>query len=127
MKKFFGVLMMLVVIGSVVFLTGCASMCSGTHQNVALNSVPQGASVKIDGQMRGFTPMTIDLKRGYKKHSLVLELEGYEPAQLKTKKSFNWVSLWNIFNYGVGFVPDLMNGSVCEIEPVETILLEKAK
>ncbi len=51
-----------------------------TQGNLSVQSAPPGASVTIDGESRGETPLDIDgLALG--PHRLVLSLEGYEPFE----------------------------------------------
>ena len=124
MKKFVHMILVSVLLCSLPVITGCASM-KGTHEEVAFNSDPQGALLKVDGEYRGITPKVLELKRGYKNHTYELDLPGYETFKSETQKTVNWITFLNILNYGVGFVPDLINGSVCEINLVPTVVMVK--
>jgi len=56
---------------------GCATIVSGTTQEVSFQSNPEGAKVTVSGRVIGKTPVTLQLKRE-KGQSLAFEKEGYE-------------------------------------------------
>ena len=105
---------------ALVFVSGCASMVTGTTQHIPITSNPPGAKVTIDGELKGTTPLSVDLERK-PYHSVTLELEGYHPYQVQTTKGVNpWL-------LGDMFIPpwipwlaiDLINGGSATIEPPE--------
>jgi len=60
------------IVGFVLAIIGCASIVSGTRQNVAISSAPSGAQVKIERagaaqtkvvEWEGATPATVKLQR----------------------------------------------------------------
>lgn len=59
--------------------TGCEHMRSGVPQDVTILSFPNEASVYIDGEAAGITPMTVALPRKVN-HEIRLEKHGYNPA-----------------------------------------------
>jgi len=61
------------------FLTGCASMKEGVPQEVTILSFPTEASVYINGNAAGITPMQTELPRKVV-HEIRLEKDGYNPA-----------------------------------------------
>jgi len=62
-----------------VFLAGCASMEKGAPQEVTILSFPAEASVYINGEPAGITPLQTELPRKVV-HEIRLEKEGYNPA-----------------------------------------------
>ncbi|MEM7790827.1 MAG: PEGA domain-containing protein [Verrucomicrobiota bacterium] len=62
-----------------VFLTGCASLRDGLPQEVVILSFPSAASVYINGQAAGVTPLEIELPRRLN-HEIRLEKRGYNSA-----------------------------------------------
>ena len=62
-----------------IFFSACASLEMGTPQEVVIASFPTEASVYIDGQATGITPMTVSLRRKVT-HEIRLEKEGFNPA-----------------------------------------------
>jgi hypothetical protein len=61
------------------FFAGCASFERGVPQEVTIVSFPTEASVYIDGEARGITPMQIALPRKVT-HEIRLEKVGYNAA-----------------------------------------------
>jgi hypothetical protein len=59
--------------------SACASFEKGVPQEVVILSFPSEASVYIDGQATGITPMTVELPRKVN-HEIRLEKKGYNPA-----------------------------------------------
>ncbi|MGZ0654031.1 PEGA domain-containing protein [Coraliomargarita sp. W4R53] len=68
----------LIALSSLMF-SGCASFESGVPQKVIILSFPTEASVYINGEATGITPMEIALPRKVT-HEIRLEKEGYNPA-----------------------------------------------
>ena len=60
------------------FLTGCASIFTGTTQTVQVNSTPSGANVSVSGLDRGQTPLPVVLKKGSNGETVTLSLPGYQ-------------------------------------------------
>jgi len=60
-------------------LSACASFDEGTPQQVVVVSFPAEASVYIDGNATGITPLTVNLPRKLS-HEIRLEKEGYNSA-----------------------------------------------
>ena len=60
-------------------LSACASFDEGKLQEVAILSFPAEASVYINGNATGITPLTVNLPRKLS-HEIRLEKEGYNPA-----------------------------------------------
>jgi hypothetical protein len=125
MQKFVQMLVMLVLVFAVAFGAGCATITNkdGTAQKVQVNSNPQGAKVKIDGQFMGETPTAVLLARG-EHHQIELGLTGYAPVQYSTTRSCNWLTMLNILNYGVGIPVDWWDGAIYNIDPVPTFTLQ---
>ena len=64
---------------SVILLSGCATILTGTSDDVYINSNPEGADILIEGLKVGSTPAIITVTRpGFNEKEIVLELEGYE-------------------------------------------------
>lgn len=62
-----------------VFLAGCATFDRGVPQEVVILSFPNEASVYINGEAAGITPMEVALPRKVV-HEIRLEKAGYNPA-----------------------------------------------
>jgi len=99
------------------FLAGCATVLTGFNQNVDINSNPVKARVTVNDQYKGETPLTVRLRRN-KNNVVRIELDGYEPYEIVTKKGFNAVSLGNIMIGGaVGMLVDLATGGIFTVNP----------
>jgi len=88
----------------VVTVSSCATIMQSTTQQVSFNSNPSGATVTINGQQRGTTPVIVDLKRK-DAFTVKIELTGYSPYELAlTRKISGWV--WG--NIVIGGLPGLV-------------------
>jgi len=103
-----------------VVLAGCASIISGRKQEVSISSEPTAANVYVDRVNRGKTPVTIYLDRG-RKHTVKIELEGYEPYMVTIGRGFNgWFLLNVVFLWApIGMVIDFATGAVYSLSPDE--------
>lgn len=74
-----------------------ATIISGTNQNVAFNSNPEGATVMIDGVKTCTTPCTISVPKGFREKTVSMSKEGYETYTVPMTTSYDGVALANIF------------------------------
>ncbi|MCB0416823.1 MAG: PEGA domain-containing protein [Bdellovibrionaceae bacterium] len=95
-------------------LPGCASLISGTSQDLAFDSVPAGASVQVAGKSCT-TPCKLNLEKG-QAYQVTFSKKGYKTQQLSTAKQFDGVAILNMLGL-VGWVIDLSTGAVSKIEP----------
>ena len=107
-----------------IVLAGCATIISGRKQDVSIFSEPTAANVSIDGFAYGRTPLMVHMDRG-KRHTVKIELEGYEPYGATIGRGFNgWfllnVPLMPVMAVGViGMVIDFGTGAVYSLSPDE--------
>jgi hypothetical protein len=96
-------------------LAGCASLVSGRHAEVTINSNPPNAHVVIHNQ-RGqevasvHTPGTVALKRKDRfifpaRYTATIHAPGYQPAQVPIRSTVN---PWVLGNIVVGGIPGLV-------------------
>lgn len=72
----------------VAFLSvGCATLGRQTSQKVPVTSTPTGATVRVDGKIRGATPLTLTVSRRQKDHVIKIESPGYNPFEIRMKRS----------------------------------------
>lgn len=64
----------------VAFTGGCGTIINGFHQDLAITSSPSGASVSIDGEPRGTTPIVVSVRRG-DTHVVTVEQLGHYPME----------------------------------------------
>jgi len=108
--------------------TACATIMHGSRQDVSIASVPSGASVTINGQERGKTPVAVELPRK-DKHLLKIELPGYLPFEsYLVRRVSGWV--WGNLVFGgiPGLAIDAITGGLYNVKPEEvTATLTAAK
>ena len=109
-------------------LFGCATILhKGGKQWVAITSTPPGATATVDGFQTIQTPGQLKLKRG-KDHIVLVEKEGYEPAQTMIDHDFSGWVFGNIILGGlIGLAVDFGTGGAYNLEPdtVNVLLKEK--
>jgi hypothetical protein len=106
--------------------SGCATIVSGTRQDVNINSNPQPAEVHIyEGNGGpggpevggGRTPMGVSLARD-KTYTVVVSAAGYQEVRVRIDKGFNLWVLGNLCCGGIlGGVIDLVTGAWYKLEP----------
>ena len=98
-------------------MSGCASIVSGTTQQVTIKSMPEGAAVTIAGRAYGNTPVTATLDK--KTDQVVtLEKEGYKTETFPLKTTLDGWFWGNIVLGGViGSTTDGISGAVNEYSP----------
>lgn len=77
-------------------LTGCATIFTGSRQNVKINSFPSGAGIFLNGDSLGVTPGTVRLKKGFNDKVLSLRKPGYLTKEFNVETSFNPITLLDI-------------------------------
>lgn len=104
----------------VIFITGCASIFSGTKQEVTFTSTPDGALVTIQGKPMGRTPLTI-LTAKEKKRTAVIEKEGYRSATIDLTNEVDPLFYVNILGFPVGMIfssiTDAASGAIYKYAP----------
>jgi len=108
MKK---VVLMMIAFTVLVF-TSCATILSGTSDEIRFDSDPEGASIMLDGLKLGKTPATVSIKRpGFGNKEITLKLDGYEDRTFMLQKEFNTMAICNLASWP-GWVIDILTGSV---------------
>ena len=106
------------------FTQSCGTIMQGTTQQVGISSSPSDASVTINGQNYGNTPMILDLKRK-DSHMVKIQLDEYEPYETNlTRSTSGWV--WGNIVFGglIGLAVDAAAGGMYKLSPeqIETEL-----
>ena len=99
------------------FTQACGTIMHGSTQQVGISSNPSNASVTINGQDHGNTPMIVDLKRK-DSHMVKIELDGYQPYESNlTRSTSGWV--WGNIVFGglIGLVVDASAGGMYKLTP----------
>jgi hypothetical protein len=106
MKK----LILSVVIPSILTLTSCATIFTGTSETIQFDSNVQGAKVEMDGVEVGRTPHTMKVKKSFN-GIMTMSSEGYISKNFELQKSFNPVSILNLASLPFWLI-DILTGAV---------------
>ena len=100
----------------VISTSGCATLFTGSSDNIIFESDPSGAEIVIDGLVVGRTPTTVSVKRpGLGDKQVTLRLDGYSPVTFTLTKSFNTIAILNLSNvFGWGI--DVLTGAVMKYD-----------
>jgi hypothetical protein len=110
-----------IVLG-VLLLAECATIASGTKQQVTIQSSPSDALVKVDGKPLGRTPLTLQLDKK-EKQTLTVEKEDYKTFSTKMSTTLDpW--FWGNILFGglIGTTTDGMSGAIHKYEPNQYIV-----
>ncbi len=96
-------ILLFLVTGTLVLMTGCATILTGTTQRLTIDSTPQGADIVIDGRLMGQTPADIRIDRNINAfidngRDIRLEKQGYVPDGYYLGTDLQPVAILNIFN-----------------------------
>jgi len=101
---------------------GCASIVSGSKQEVNLTSHPVSAALTVTTEKgapvwAGNTPATIELPRE-KAYIITAEVPGYAPATARIDKSLNGWFIGNLLCGGIiGGIIDYASGAMWKLDP----------
>ena len=110
MKK---IILSLSIISMFMIFTSCATVISGTQQNISFDSSPAGAAVYLDGDRIGITPFSTSLKKN-KYKSFRVELDGYHTVSRSLGKEVDLVALLSFFwDFGT---TDVLSGAVMKYD-----------
>jgi len=92
-------------------LSGCATIFSGSSEDIDLSSDPTGAKVLVNGAKEGKTPIKLNFKKG-KEYSIEFVKEGYESKTFRLGYSIGagWIIL-DILSGIVGIIIDAATGN----------------
>ena len=100
-----------------VIVAGCASIIHGGSQDIGVSTSPAGAKVTVDNQSTGITPFVAKLSRKGD-HIIRLELDGYQPTEVRLTKSVSgWVWGNLVFGGVVGIAVDATTGAMYSLSP----------
>ena len=109
----------------VVSFTGCATILTGSKQQITINSYPPSAKVQVNGIDRGITPTIIKLKKGHEGQVVTLTLGGYKTRVFSPETTLSVLAVINLFNL-VGRAVDGLSGALWRYSPkTYDITLEK--
>jgi hypothetical protein len=102
-------------IAAICCLSSCATIFTGTHDQIYFKSNVEGATVSKDGNTLCKTPCSVSMKRSLNSVSVEVAKDGYESKVVTLEKGFNAVSIINLFNI-VFWGIDLATGSASKYD-----------
>jgi hypothetical protein len=79
-------LLLFLTLTSVAFTPGCATITRRRTQRVPVTSSPMGATVSVNGQQQGVTPLEIRMIRKAKGQVIRIESPGYNPVEIRLRR-----------------------------------------
>ena len=107
---------------SLLLVGGCASIVSGSKQEVSFQSTPDNATVTVGARVLGKTPMTtqLDKKSG---QMVVFSKDGYKPAVVDLTTEMNPWFFGNILLGGfIGSTVDGLSGAIHQYTPSQYLV-----
>ena len=102
----------IMIVFTAFIIPSCATILSGTSDEITFNSDPGGASIMLDGIKLGETPAIVSIKRpGFGNKEITLKLDGYDDRTFMLQKEFNTMTICNLASWP-GWVIDILTGSV---------------
>jgi hypothetical protein len=82
---------------SVLLTPNCLPLTRSRTQGIPVTSSPVGATVIVNGQQQGVTPLEIRLARKEKDQVIRIESAGYNPYEIRVKRGISpWVVLMDV-------------------------------
>jgi hypothetical protein len=104
---------------------GSATIFSGTTQAISIDSIPSGAKVYVDGQLRGTTPTSVMMKKSLSSHTIRVQKDGYAVSNVVMEKTIDPVSILSLFwDFST---TDALTGSIMEYSPNHYMIELKKK
>lgn len=98
-------------------LAGCATIVHGTNESVSISSNPTNAKVYVDNSYIGATPTIVKMARK-EKHTVRIELKGYQPYEMTlTPHLSGWVFGNIVFGGFIGLAVDAISGGLYQLTP----------
>ncbi|MFH1231344.1 MAG: PEGA domain-containing protein [Planctomycetota bacterium] len=98
------IICLLVLAGIIFGSEGCATMMASSKptMRIKITSEPPEAKIKIDNEVKGITPLEINLPKGRMSYQITATKDGYEPATQNVGIWTNGNVYLNMIPYGVG-------------------------
>lgn len=103
--------------GTLLTLTSCATIISGSKQTVNFQSTPSEATVYINDLEIGKTPIEKKLERK-NNYNVMIKLDGYNTFETRISRKFNAWYIGNILLGGIiGLIVDPITGAMYKLTP----------
>ena len=100
---------------SVLLLSSCATIFTGTKDTLVFESKPSGAKVLFEGYEICKTPCTTSFKRSLTEKFVELKLEGYQTRRIVLDREFNPVAIINLGSI-LGWAIDAATSSIMKYD-----------
>src|SRR6185436_6518002 len=94
--------------------SGCATIFRGRQARVQIESLPSGATVWVDDQLRGKTPVEVTMTRD-ELHTVRFRLDDHEELTVQTDReisgAFLTLDILEILFFGVGVITLTVDGA----------------
>lgn len=105
------------IITNALLLSSCATIMHGTHQNIGIASNRSNASVWLDRNYVGNTPIVVEMSRK-DNHLVRIELPSYHPYEATfTRQMSGWVFGNLAFGGIIGLAVDAITGGLYVLTP----------
>ena len=95
---------------SVILFAGCATINKGTYERILITTIPSSAKVEINGEYKGETPVSIELKTDHDQE-IIFTKDGYKAEKIMLKTSVNKTWIWlDIISFVVPVAVDAYTG-----------------
>jgi hypothetical protein len=84
------------------FFSGCATITTGSRQDITIYTKPENAKVFINGNKVGEGTCTVEVQKK-KKNTIIVKADGYETAQIRTNRQVR--AGYAVANIGMCFIP----------------------
>lgn len=101
--------------------TSCATIFTGTRQNVTISSTEPETEVYVNNAFKGKTPAKFKVNKKGKDEIITIKKEGFISQDLKPQKGFNAVAILNLLN-PIAWGIDLLTGAVNRVAPNEYMI-----
>lgn len=107
------------IILTVLLASGCATVTHGPNQRIPISSTPEGATVRVDGEWIGTTPLSANLSRK-RAHQITIDKDYFRPETVTLRTVPNEATQRKV-RFGI----DELVGAHTDLEPsVVTVALD---
>lgn len=113
-------LVLVPIVMALTLLSGCATIFSGTTDQVSFDANVPKVRVFIDGEYKGETPLNLTLSRNFmnnEKFDAKFEKAGYKTQEFTLKRQFNTIAVLDITSIPTSGGIDVMTGALMRYSP----------
>ena len=103
-------------------LCACATIFTGTKEDIKFSANVPGVRLTIDGEQKGTLPLTVTQSKDFmhgQEFKVKAEAPGYVTQEFQLKRQFNWVALLDITSIPTSGGIDYYTGALMRFEPNE--------